>query len=176
MGGRRASYKFEELKRKYPGVKLAEFLITQYCKDGNFYSVGEKYGVSHVCIRTSILRHKQEIIYEKPYIWSMYEYTLAWNKRNTHAASKKSKVKLGIESAEKIKETYPIAIDIRKSFTENVLNGFPLEMEYTKLLGKLSLYNTDKFTGNDIIEMAAKKGIKLYELDYETGSKKYIKV
>lgn len=158
-----SSNEFKQLKLKYPGVELAKLLIVQYCKFGYYEPIEEMYKVSRVTIRNYIYKYEKEVKEDVPYMWDMYNYTLQWNKENPGCASKK------------YKEETQANEDKRVKFTEDLLNDLPKELEYTNLIGKFNLVNTEDLTGNDILNMALRRGIKVYEFDVYTGSKKYYK-
>lgn len=139
------SKKWKEITTKYQGRALTEYLMMQYIKSGKYSKLGKEYGVAASVISDNIKKYIEDVKYDKPYLYELYE----------------DKIKINNYSG--------------KRFDPRLFQKLPKEMEYTKLLSILKDYNTKNLTGNDVINLAKQNSIKLYNIDLYSGAKKYIK-
>lgn len=139
------SKKWKEITKKYQGRALTEYLMMQYIKSGKYSKLGKEYGVAASVISDNIKKYIEDVKYDKPYLYELYE----------------DKIKINNYSG--------------KRFDPRLFQKLPKEMEYTKLLSILKDYNTKNLTGNDVINLAKQNIIKLYNIDLYSGAKKYIK-
>ena len=139
------SKKWKEITKKHQGRALTEYLMMQYIKSGKYSKLGKEYGVAASVISDNIKKYIEDVKYDKPYLYELYE----------------DKIKINNYSG--------------KRFDPRLFQKLPKEMEYTKLLSILKDYNTKNLTGNDVINLAKQNSIKLYNIDLYSGAKKYIK-
>ena len=145
---RSKSNKWQDITKKYQGRALTEYLMMQYIKYGKYSKLGKEYGVAASVISDNIKKYIEEVKYDKPYLYELYEDKIRESKINNYSG---------------------------KIFDLRLFQKLPKEMEYTKLLSILKDYNTKNITGNDVVNLAKQNSIKLYNIDLYSGAKKYIK-
>lgn len=155
---------WSDLKRKYNGVELSEFMIIEYIAVGSYQEVGKKYNVSKDFISTSIKANLQHVKEEKPYLYELYKYKTEYNRKNGAKLAKKRPKKYN---------TYGSECEELKPLTSKVLQTLPAQMVYKEFLDLMLRYNTGDRTGDDLVKMAAKYGTRVYRLR-NNGSKKFI--
>ena len=72
----KVSKEWIEIRNKYKGQELTEFLIIQYVSLGKYSLVAERFNVSVNTMRVHINKYLQDVKYEKPYIYDLYIYKL----------------------------------------------------------------------------------------------------
>lgn len=147
---------WDDVKSKYSGAALSEFLIIEYVFMGSYQALGEKYNISKDSIAIAIKANLDYVKEEKPYLYEMYKDKIRYNKQNCASMVKKRPKKYN---------TYGIYCDGLKPFDPKMFETLPAEMEYNKEFLKLILkYNTGNRTGNDLVKIAAKHGTRVYNL------------
>lgn len=144
------------IKSKYIGVELSEFLMIEYISLGCYKELEEKYKVSKTCIKAAIKANLEDVKKDKPYIYELYKDKVKYNKENGAKFAKNRPKKY---------KTYGSECEELKPFTPKMFETLPAEMEYNKEFLKLMLgYNTGDRTGDDLVEIAAKYGTRVYNL------------
>lgn len=145
-----------DLKTKYNGVELSEFLLIEYVALGCYSELERKYNVSRHCISTAINANIDHVKKEKPYLYEVYKDKIEYNKKNGAMLAKKRPKK---------SKTHDIECEGLKPFDPKMFEDLPAEMEYNKEFLKLILkYNTGDRTGNDLVKIAAGHGTRVYNL------------
>ncbi|WP_346888315.1 hypothetical protein [Clostridium sp. UBA1056] len=146
---------WSDLKRKYKGVELTEFLIIEYISLGCYRELELKYNVSKPCIESAIKANLEYVRDEKPYLYELYKDKVAWNKKNGAKLVKKRPKKYN---------TYGIYCKGLKPFKPQMFETLPAQMNYKEFLDLMLKYNTGNRTGDDLIHIAAKYGTRVYRL------------
>ena len=146
---------WSDLKRKYKGVELTEFLIIEYISLGCYRELGEKYNVSKDCVSTVIKANLDQVNAEKPYLYELYKYKVKYNQNNSASMVKKRPKKYN---------TYGIYCEGLKPFKPQMFETLPAQMNYKEFLDLMLKYNTGNRSGDELIKIAAKYGTRVYRL------------
>jgi|GEM_PF-2407478 len=145
-----------DLKTKYNGVELSEFLLIEYVTLGCYSELERKYNISRHCISTALNANIDYVKKEKPYLYELYKDKTEYNRKNGATLAKKGHKK---------HKTHSIECDELKPFDPKIFETLPAEMEYNKEFLKLILkYNTGDRTGDDLVKIAAEHGTRVYNL------------
>lgn len=146
------SKEFNELRMKYTPYELSEFLMKEYITLGTYVQLEMKYNVNRPSIKYHINKHIEDVKYEKPYIYELYVYKNKYNKINKSNKPKKATTELVNER------------DKKKKLSLEHFKELPRKVSYDNLRDwALENFNTDKVTGEELIEMAQKQDIKVFE-------------
>jgi len=147
---------WDDIKSKYSGAALSEFLIIEYVFVGSYQALGEKYNISKDSIAIAIKANLDYVKEEKPYLYEMYKDKIKYNKQNCISMVKNRPEKYN---------TYGIYCEGLKPFEPKMFETLPAEMNYDKEFLNLMLkYNTGDRTGEQLVKIAARYGTKVYRL------------
>lgn len=147
---------WDELKNKYSGVELSEFLMIEYVALNSYKELEEKYNVSKTSIITAINANLDHVKLEKPYLYELYKYKTEYNRKNGARRAKNRPKKY---------KTYGSECEELKPFTAKIFKTLPAQMNYDKEFLNLMLqYNTGNRTGEDLVNIAKKHGTRVYRV------------
>lgn len=149
-----ASNEWKEIKEKYEGAQLAEFLMIQYVKLGGYVEMEKAFKAKKANFREIVSKYRDEIYNDKPYLVDLFDDRVRYNRY------------------EKPKEVNEVN-DNRKKFNKNMFETLPCKLEYTSFIDLMCEYNTQEKSVYELIRIAGEYGTKVFEI--VKGREKIIK-